>query len=139
MVMPVCSNGVTDMFEVMPWDLNQYSQMCKKTYGVSSEGEKAIILFGGRNISTASNIIFSNGMRDPWSAGGVLQTLSPNLIAIQIPNACHHEDLRATGPNDPPALKEVRAQEIKIIRQWINDYYKQINYLPKQWIKSNSI
>lgn len=134
MVMPVCSNGITDMFEAMPWNLSQYSQTCQKTYGVPAEGDKAIVLFGGRNITTASNIIFSNGMRDPWSAGGVLESLSDTLIAIKIPDACHHEDLRATGPNDPPALKEARAKEVRIIRQWIDDYYRRINYHPKQWI-----
>jgi lysosomal Pro-X carboxypeptidase len=130
MVLPVCSNGITDMFENNPWNFTEYSQNCHKQYGIYSELEKAIMMFGGRDITTATNIIFSNGLRDPWSAGGVLQSLSESLIAIQIPNACHHEDLRQSGPNDPPELKEARNQEISIIKTWINDYYNKINYYP---------
>ena len=125
------------MFEDNPWNLTKFSKSCYKSYGVKSDGEKAIVMFGGRNITTASNIIFSNGMRDPWSAGGVLQTLSPSLIAIKIAHACHHEDLRATGDNDPPALRAARMQEIAIIKEWINDYYKRTNYYPKEWKTRN--
>jgi len=133
MVLPVCSNGVTDMFENNPWNFTKYSQNCYKQYGVYSEYEKAIMMFGGRDITTATNIIFSNGLRDPWSAGGVLQSLSESLIAIQIPNACLHEDLRPTGPNDPPELTAARNQEISIIKGWINEYYRKINYYPLGW------
>ena len=42
--------------------------------------------FGGINISQASNIIFSNGLLDPWHAtGSVTKSLSPSLVAINIP------------------------------------------------------
>lgn len=84
-------------------------------------------MFGGDHIKSLSNIIFSNGLRDPWSAGGVNQSLSDTLIAIQIPGACHHEDLRSAGPNDPKPLIEARAKELKIISGWIKDYYNQNN------------
>nr|GME15779.1 lysosomal Pro-X carboxypeptidase-like [Ipomoea batatas] len=32
--------------------------------------------------SFGSNIIFFNGLRDPWSAGGVLKTISKSLVTI---------------------------------------------------------
>lgn len=123
MVLPVCSNGVTDMYEKSPWNFTQYSLDCNKKYGIYSEEEKALVLFGGDHIKSASNIIFSNGLRDPWSAGGVLETLNPSLPAIKIAGACHHEDLRPSGPNDPQNLIDARLKEIGIIKSWLDSYY----------------
>ena len=40
-----------------------------------------------------ARVIFSNGMQDPWHAGGVLQNVTETMIAIQIPNGAHHQDL----------------------------------------------
>ncbi|XP_054167526.1 lysosomal Pro-X carboxypeptidase-like [Oppia nitens] len=135
MVLPVCANGQTDMFWDRPWNLTEFSDGCRKTYGVPSDKEKAIILFGGKHIGAATNIIFSQGSRDPWSVGGVLKTVAPSLPAILIPNACHHEDLRSEGPNDPPELKAARNQEIQIIGDWIKQHYRQIDpNLYRQWV-----
>ena len=125
MVLPVCSDGVKDMFEPNPWNFTKYSEGCKQKYGVSSEKVKALWLFGGEHIKSASNIIFSNGERDPWGAGGVHQTYNPTLPAIKIPHACHHEDLRPRGPNDPQSLLDVRAKEVEIIKGWLASYYQE--------------
>ena len=133
MTLPVCSDGQNDMFEPNPWNMSQYKENCQKSYNVSPEYNKIMELFGGKSIETATNIIFSNGQRDPWSAGGVLESISKSLIAIQIPNACHHEDLRQSDKNDPKELIEVRNKEIKIIHQWINQYYHKINWFPPNW------
>nr|XP_027201070.1 lysosomal Pro-X carboxypeptidase-like [Dermatophagoides pteronyssinus] len=126
MVLPECSNGVDDMFEPEKWTFDEFSAGCRQKYGINSDRYKALIMFGGKHIShTATNIIFSNGLRDPWSAGGVLETLSDTLIAIKIPGACHHEDLRSQGPNDPKILLEAREQELQIIGDWLQSYYEQ--------------
>lgn len=126
MVLPVCSNGKSDMFPNNPWNLKEYSESCRKQYGVSSDKYKALIEYGGEQIKAASNIIFSNGLRDPWSAGGVLKKISEQLDTIIIPGACHHEDLRQSGPNDPKPLIEARAKEVKIIQGWIDAYYSEL-------------
>ena len=42
-----------------------------------------------------TRIIFSNGLQDPWSAGGVVRNIShnPTIVAITIENGAHHQDL----------------------------------------------
>lgn len=62
---------------------------------------------------------FSNGQLDPWSGGGVLQTVSSSLIAIQIPYGAHHFDLRAANPGDTAYVIEARIQEKNILKNWI--------------------
>ncbi|RWS31159.1 lysosomal Pro-X carboxypeptidase-like protein, partial [Leptotrombidium deliense] len=139
MVMPVCSDGVNDMFEYNPWNVTKVSSDCQKRWKVTPEPLKAELIFGGLNISAASNIIFSNGNRDPWSAGGVLKSISSSLTAIHIPNACHHEDLRPSGANDPPALLQARQTEVQIIKFWINNYYERINFKPRNWLEISNM
>lgn len=131
MVLPVCSVGELSMFPPQNWDLNQYSNDCLTNLGVRPEPFKAELLFGGKNIQAASNIIFSNGERDPWGPGGVHKTGSKTLIPIMIPHACHHEDLRFSGKNDPSSLTAARNQIKAIIKQWIQDYYLKHGFVPR--------
>ncbi|KPM05102.1 lysosomal Pro-X carboxypeptidase-like protein, partial [Sarcoptes scabiei] len=123
MILPTCSDGKNDMFEKSSWNYSDYSVDCYNQFKVRTDGLKILTLFGGENIQAASNIIFSNGLRDPWSAGGVLKSISKTLIAITIPGACHHEDLRSEGPNDSKALRSARKKEKMIIYGWLKDYY----------------
>lgn len=119
MVMPMCSDGVNDMFEPSPWNFSDFSKECLIKFEVQPEEFKAVIMYGGQNISAASNIIFSNGKLDPWSAGGILKSISNTLIAIQIDDAAHHLDLRASNAADPPSVLKAREAETWIIAQWI--------------------
>ena len=118
------------MFEPSPFDFKAMSDQCYKDWGVRPDPHKLLTLYEEKSVKSGSNMIFSNGLRDPWSAGGVLESLSDTVVAFKISHGCHHEDLRATGVNDTQELINVRKQEIMIIKDWINDYYTQINYFP---------
>ncbi|XP_071044535.1 lysosomal Pro-X carboxypeptidase isoform X2 [Parasteatoda tepidariorum] len=118
MVMPMCQNGKTDMFDPAPWNFTAYSEYCWNTYKVKPDPDKAIIMYGGKNITDSSNIIFTNGDLDPWHGGGVLKSLSDTLIAIFMDNAAHHLDLRTSNSADPLSVKKAR----DTIRSWISKW-----------------
>ena len=70
MVMPFCYDGSNDMFEKSAWDLAAYTAECKKMWGESAIPQPYLAdsLYGGRNLESATNIVFSNGLLDPWSS-----------------------------------------------------------------------
>eukprot|EP00050_Salpingoeca_kvevrii_P017699 m.67439 g.67439 ORF g.67439 m.67439 type:complete len:617 (-) comp7680_c0_seq1:23-1873(-) len=76
-------------------------------------------MYGGKNIAAHSNIVFSNGQLDPWSLGGVTESLSPTMKTVLLPLGAHHLDLFFADPNDPPCAAEARSLEEQEIRKWI--------------------
>ncbi|MFT7803846.1 lysosomal Pro-X carboxypeptidase-like [Arapaima gigas] len=119
MVMPMCTDGVQDMFEPQPWNFEAFSEECYALFGVRPRPYWAGTVYGGKEISSHSNIVFSNGNLDPWSGGGVTQNLSSSLVAVMIPDGAHHLDLRFNSNYDPPSVLEARALEVKYIKMWI--------------------
>lgn len=41
----------------------------------------------------------------------------------------HHVDLRFATSEDPKWLKEVRKKEVKIIAQWLSEYYHDLAHI----------
>ncbi|XP_062587574.1 lysosomal Pro-X carboxypeptidase-like [Saccostrea cucullata] len=119
MVAPSCSNGKTDMFEKSAWDFNAYTKGCLKNWKVKPDINWLETQYWGRNLSSTSNIIFSNGLLDPWSSGGVLKSQSESVVAIVIPNGAHHLDLRGSNKADTPDVISARNTEKKYIASWI--------------------
>ncbi|XP_018396599.1 PREDICTED: lysosomal Pro-X carboxypeptidase [Cyphomyrmex costatus] len=122
MVMPICSDGVNDMFEPMKWDIADYNNTCFKKYSVSSQPYLICEEYGCKDFNTASNIIFSNGLLDPWSSGGILRNLSQSAFAILMPDAAHHLDLRESNSNDPYSVRVTREFHQFWIDKWIKEY-----------------
>ncbi|EDO48107.1 predicted protein, partial [Nematostella vectensis] len=118
--MPAGTNNVTDMFPVLPWTLDMRADYCQKHWQVKPRLEWPGISLWGRDISTASNIIFSNGNLDPWRPGGVLKSVSPSLVAVLVEGGAHHLDLRSSNPEDPPSVVAAREMELELIRKWIS-------------------
>ncbi|XP_061575747.1 lysosomal Pro-X carboxypeptidase [Cololabis saira] len=120
MVMPMCTDGVQDMFEPEEWNFQVFSDECNAMFGVRPRADWAGTVYGGKEIRSHSNIIFSNGGLDPWSAGGVTYNMSDKLVSIWIPDGAHHLDLRYSNDLDPPAVRAARALEVKYFQDWIN-------------------
>lgn len=123
MVMPFCSNGVDDMFEPHTWNLKAFSDACFKQWHVRPRPSWIPTLYGGKNISSHTNIIFSNGELDPWIGGGVTKDITNTLVAVVIPEGAHHLDLRAKNPFDPVSVLLARSLEVKYMKRWIQDFY----------------
>merc|ERR1719205_238725 len=119
------------MFEAREWDMVQYTKDCqvprgaeigpRASWGVVPQPRLADTLYGGRSLEAATNIVFSNGLLDPWSSGGVLKAVG-GTAAVIIPEGAHHLDLRAANPQDPVSVRDARKQERKFIEKWIKEW-----------------
>jgi len=58
MVMPMCSNGINDIFERQDWDFKAIAKYCFDVYGVQPDIYTIEKTYGGKNLNAASNIIF---------------------------------------------------------------------------------
>ncbi|KAI5078890.1 hypothetical protein GOP47_0006561 [Adiantum capillus-veneris] len=130
MVMPMSSNGSNSMFPPYTFDLQQYEAYCLEQYGVKPMPTWITQEFGGHSIKKVlenfgSNIVFSNGLLDPWSGGGVLQNISSTLVAVITEQGAHHLDLRSSTEDDPQWLIEQRQVEIAHIKSWLSQYQDQ--------------
>ncbi|XP_042507875.1 lysosomal Pro-X carboxypeptidase isoform X2 [Macadamia integrifolia] len=127
MVMPLSTSNES-MFPAITFEIEELGKFCMNKYGVMPRPHWITTEFGGYRIEQVlkkfgSNIIFSNGMQDPWSRGGVLKNISSNIVAIVTEKGAHHVDFRFAKKDDPDWLVEQRGQEVEIIQRWINDYY----------------
>ncbi|KAI3830453.1 hypothetical protein MKX03_018143 [Papaver bracteatum] len=130
MVMPMSSSKHNSMFPAYDYNYSSFQDQCYKDYAVKPRNRWITTEFGGHDLKTTlkafgSNIIFSNGLLDPWSGGSVLQNVSETVIALVTKLGAHHIDLRAATNEDPDWLLEQRTSEINVIKEWINNYYQE--------------
>ncbi|KAL9405383.1 hypothetical protein Peur_002355 [Populus x canadensis] len=127
MVIPL-GIGNNSMFQPRPFNLTDHIERCKNVYGVPPRPHWVTTYYGGHDIKLilhrfASNIIFSNGLRDPYSSGGVLNNISDSIVAVSAVNGSHCLDIQRASPRDPRWLVMQRKIEVKIIEGWISKYY----------------
>ncbi|CAA3023100.1 lysosomal Pro-X carboxypeptidase [Olea europaea subsp. europaea] len=125
MVMPMVVTNES-MFPPSSFSYKENAEDCKKQFGVAPRPHWITTEFGGTMIEQVlkrfgSNIIFSNGLQDPWSRGSVLKNISSSIVAL-VAEKAHHTDLRSATRKDPDWLVNQRKQEVEIIQKWIADY-----------------
>ncbi|XP_030522320.1 lysosomal Pro-X carboxypeptidase-like [Rhodamnia argentea] len=127
MVIPM---GITrnTMFPPKPFNLNSFSNACKRVFRVAPRPHWITTYFGGHDIKLilwrfASNIIFSNGLQDPYSSGGVLKNISSTIVAIHTAKGSHTLDILGAKKSDPDWLVEQRKTEVEIMKMWLATYY----------------
>ena len=93
----------------------------------------------GLDMEGHSNIIFSNGLLDPWSAGGVyaenpwgsnslykgpsVQNITVNdIIALIIEYGGHHTDLMYSSKSDPDCVTRARQVIKDYLIKWIANF-----------------
>ncbi|XP_053400662.1 lysosomal Pro-X carboxypeptidase-like [Mercenaria mercenaria] len=124
MVMPICADGQQDMFEPSPWNFTQFTEQCQKKWKTTPRENWIVSEYWGKHLETASNIIFSNGDLDPWSAGGVTTSTSSTIVPLLIEDGAHHLDLRASNPLDPPTVVNARQTEKNLLKMWLGQVQK---------------
>lgn len=99
------------------------SALCQRYYNVTPRTRWLETWSGGYAIGggASSNIIWSNGRRDPWHGGGFLKASDalPGGAVFVMDTTAHHQDLRLPHPSDPLELVKVREQEQAIMRDWL--------------------
>ena len=135
-----------------------YDEMCQDSDGYYGYPDKTEAdpwsrflddYYGGTRIASHSNIVFSNGLLDPWSAAGVyaknpsstcevnssggyhdcsmVQNITENgdIIALIIDLGAHHLDLMYSHEEDPECVKTGRRIQQDRIETWIKDWKKE--------------
>ncbi|XP_053380895.1 dipeptidyl peptidase 2-like isoform X2 [Mercenaria mercenaria] len=113
------STNVTDMFPAMPWTPDMRHDYCYKRWKVTPRDTWSDVEFWGKDIASASNIVFSNGDLDPWRGGGVLSNVGSEITLVNTGGA-HCFDLAGQNSHDPISVKAAREVEKAAIRKWIN-------------------
>lgn len=126
---------------------SSYEEVCKDTDGYYGYPDKIHAdpwssflddYYGGTRLGSHSNIVFSNGLLDPWSAAGVysqnqcrssshcsiVQNVTQNgeIIALILDLGAHHLDLMYSNEKDPPCVKAGRKIHQGQIEKWIRDW-----------------
>lgn len=129
MIMPFSSSVNASMFPAYDYDYSSDEKICLENYHVKPRPTWITTEFGGHGFKKAlkafgSNIIFSNGLLDPWSGGSVLEDVSDTVVALVTEKGAHHLDLRPATTDDPDWLVEQREAEVDLIRDWLDEYYE---------------
>ena len=130
MTQPFTQGTSNDFFYCPPhvncsaWSVDGPSKSCKYNWGVTPRAEWARVALGGKRIEDASNIVFSNGLLDPWHGGGILRNLSSTVLAILLPSGAHHIDLMFSDPADAKYVDIGWAREFEReqMRRWVKEH-----------------
>ncbi|KAJ0238799.1 Serine carboxypeptidase S28 family protein [Hirschfeldia incana] len=130
-VLPIGHDKHDTMFQPAPFNMTSFIDDCKSKYGVSPRPHWITTYFGIQDVKLilrrfGSNIIFSNGLADPYSVGGVLENVSGSVVAIKTLKGTHCQDLHSRRKDVPKWLVMQREKEIKIIESWISTYQKDL-------------
>lgn len=109
------ANSKDSMFLEDTWDYAEYSKDCMDKFGMSPDYDWVLREFGGaynytKEFSKITNIIYSNGDRDPWKAGGVTEWVNIDTPVYIIKGGAHHLDLRLPTEAD-------KGQDV----EWVRD------------------
>jgi len=144
--MPMSKTGVDDIYWKEPVNDTAALEACEAQWGVRPRRRWANTEWGGRRLNGLTNVVFSNGLFDPWHEGGVMESLSDSVTvrvrllrmrsngrplpdraaavqAVIIPDGAHHLDLMFSHEDDPDSVKSAREHEAAAIASWIDEFW----------------
>lgn len=106
-------------------------ETCKRLYNgtVRPDMDSLTRRYGGYKLGDGlagiTNIIWSNGLLDPWHGGGFLKPRANDRENhwFLLAKGAHHLDLRGPHPEDPAELTAVRKAEEAILQKWLAKYF----------------
>ncbi|GAB4814329.1 hypothetical protein N2152v2_001375 [Parachlorella kessleri] len=103
------------------FDWEAYVAWCQYEFGLRYVSlPPKYLVYDEDTYSSATNIVFTNGGYDPWSAGSVLQDLSSSVVAIVTPRTSHCFHIRPAQPEtDSPEMTAARAQIVTYVQQML--------------------
>jgi len=122
-------DGVKDMFFTYnkPFSIDTIVNRCKELYkGLRTDVEKVHRLYGtpAEFLGKLENVVFTNGLLDPWSSGSVLHSTQDmqerGIYVMNISTGAHHVDLMFSNPGDSDEIRSVRRKQMEIIKFWTN-------------------
>ncbi|KAL3718004.1 hypothetical protein ACJRO7_003183 [Eucalyptus globulus] len=124
------------MFQPAPSGLDKFVTRCKRDFSIAPRQHWVSTYYGGQDIKLvlhrfASNIIFSNGLQDPFSYGGILKSISNSVVAVYTAKGSHCLDIMPATKKDPKWLVKQRKTEVEIIRKWIATYHADLRAFGK--------
>lgn len=114
------------MFPVREWSLEWLNQHCASRFPGVKPRPYALVKewrFDDLASQNATRILFTNGLNDGWSVGGITSNLSESLIAINFENGAHHSDLSGKGPSedDTDDIRAGYASIQQIFANWLKE------------------
>merc|ERR1711879_461559 len=105
-------SSATSMFPDLPFSDADRDAYCSEKYPeITSRHSWFALNYFGSDVWSSSNIIWSNGLLDPWHGAGILSSTDPLLPTVILDLGAHHLDLRAPNDQDPQSVTEARQQE----------------------------
>ena len=111
-----------------PRNLTYLAEHCLDVWKVMPAWTWITTRYGLPDFTGASNIVFTNGLYDPWSGASLAQAPpdgpARDLIVLNISEGGHHLDLFFSNDADPQSVKDVRATQMAFITKWIAEARK---------------
>lgn len=78
-------------------------------------------VYGGLSLANLSNVVFINGLADPWHQLSVVKEnpKNPTVVSIVIPETSHCADMSLDDVADSENLKNARKQVVETIGQFL--------------------
>lgn len=116
----------SSMFPPRPWTMEWLNRHCDSRFGVTPDPYRLVRTWRFddlRDGANATKILFTNGLNDGWSVGGIMSNLSDSLLAINFENGAHHSDLSGNGPSeeDTDDIRQGYGIIRGILSSWINE------------------
>jgi len=106
---------------VFPWciSIDYLLTMCSQAFvpGLKPNVEWTNQYFGDRNYDSSSNILFVDGITDPWNWLTVKNGVPPSVEVINF-NSAHCAPFFPITPNDPPNLIQTRQKMFSFLQKY---------------------